>query len=315
MIVVIAALVGVPTAGVAVGEELPVAAGETVFVGTGGSVTRIHIPQEVRLSSRSTERAVSPYVIVGHFLSTGLVAAEIEGSGPWQGLVLVADGPPPPPGSGGMVDPECTPVVALTRMTSASDLDAFAVFNLGFAEERGDVIVPAGEYRAFLLGDDGEQRVRVRLSGLSGEAVVPIGGQTTGYVNEFQPPRWDAGTGQRAAQSFGRSYDTAQWSFVASGVVAEGEFGSHLGTQWGTCLYLRARAALDEAAFMPGCPSRLVTDGGAVEFTGQFLLATELVLLAAGTEGAGGRAWGWWYAGEGITHSGSSPFLQLDLAG
>lgn len=309
--------------GTAVASTAVTAAHEVTVSGTGGSFLTLDVPRDTVVDFGVTEDAFYDYVVAGQWRTTGFRTIDLQASGPWSGVVLAAEGPPPPPGKicAGVPDPQCPPIAAALQFEdTVLTKNRWVSFNLGF--ERADAIpgrlvVPEGRYRLYLVGDTSTHRATVRFEGLQGAASAIASQRAAGYENRLLEPRLDGGSGQRAVQSFGSSFTSKQQNLTVIGLaVAGGSIQPFAGTEWGFCGYFGTHPDPDETAYLPGCPSGWLIEEGegwALDFSGADRVTKQTMLAAASAHGAGKDAAGWWYASYGAAERSEAPLLQLDV--
>lgn len=297
------------------------AAREVTVSGPGGSFVTLDVPRQVIVDFRVRDDAFFDYVVLGQWRTTGFHDVEIDGSGPWHGVVLAADGPAPPPGHlcGRLPDEACPPVaMALQLEDSVVSMHRWHHMNLGFrnveSNPSGSMHVPEGRYRLYLVGDDSEQRATVRFHGLDGAISVIADGMAPSFENRRLEPRLDFDTGQRAVQSFGVPFEVDEERHVVTvnGLAVSG--ATMAGTEWGYCFYFDDHPDNDEVAYLPTCPSRWTTEGRKLDVSGGDRGTRQTVMWAAGGRGSGREAAGIWYATYGVGERAEAPFLLLDVS-
>lgn len=316
-------LTGAP--GQATATTAVTAAGEVSVSGPGGSFVTLAVPRDVVVDFSVAEDAFFDYPVMGQWRTTGFRSVKFKGSGAWSGVLLAADGPPPPAGKicAGVPDADCPPAAAALQLgDTVVTKNRWASVNLGFEEgaANGRLEVPAGMYRLYLIGDEAVQQATVTFEGLSGALSLTATERASAYQNRRLAPRLATETGQRAVQSFGETITTTRHSVVVTGLAVAGGTVPFAGTEWGFCGYFGMHPDPAETAYLPGCPSGWVSEvrnpdeGWALDLSGGDRYTKQTVMWAAGGHGAGKDAAGWWYASYGAAERSEAPWLMLDVS-
>jgi hypothetical protein len=304
------------------GQTAVPAAGKMTLTGNGGSFVTIDVPRDVVLDFSAREAAFYDYVVLGKWRTTGFAKVAIDGTGPFAGVVVAKDAPPPPPGEicAGVPDPDCPPhAVALQFGDKVLTHNRWVSFNNGFEAvpdtPHNTIALPAGRYRVYLIGD-GATRVTMHLGGLDGTTSLTATQAAAHYENRYLAPRLDQGTGQRAVQAFGTAYTTARYNLtvLGLGVAGTAEMPTLAGTEWGLCAYFGAHPQPEETAYLPMCPNQYAMEENTLNISSADRVSKETMMAAAGAHGAGKDAIGFWYASYGAAQRSEAPFLNLDMS-
>lgn len=223
-------------------------AGTTQIQGSRTSYVEVKVPRPASLSTKvSLGRSSGPNPDVS-----------IQGKGPFVGVVLVPDPLPADPAGAALVAGRFSTCSGPACPSGRGPINYIS----SGPEKKGGHEIPAGDYRLYLIADEGSASVTLRLDGLGGKTRLTPRTEAPGlaYAPEV---RKDINTGG-AYYGAGKYFDGG-----TAGVAAQAMFFSSedfRGADYGSCLYRGPVLPPEQSAFGVQC-SALSAPGGESEMT------------------------------------------------